>query len=214
MNSSNDVKLPAGGTNRIYRRLLPSFRRRRMRLCSDLLHLSETTRVLDVGGTDLNWQWCQPRPDVTIVNLDGGDLIADGRCLPVRDQSFDVVFSNSVIEHVGGPQDQKVFAAEVARVGRHFFVQTPNRYFPIEPHFLAPFVQFLPIQVRAVVVRKLTPWGVLNRPPRASAINAVRSIHLLTPRQVRQIFPTGHVVRERFLGLTKSLVAVRTERAA
>ena len=69
---------------------------------------------------------------------------ADGCALPYPDQSFDWIFSNAVIEHVGGAARQKLFAAEIQRVARKgYFVATPNRHFPVDPHTLLPFYQFL-----------------------------------------------------------------------
>ena len=194
---------------RLYRILLPRFRRRRMRLFSDLLRSTPTTTVLDVGGGPMNWQWCDPRPHVTVLNLGSGDVVADGRRLPFRDDSFDVVFSNSVIEHVGDGEDQAALAREITRVGRRYFVQTPNRNFPIEPHLLTPFVQFLPTGVRARIARNFTVWGLVTRPDPRAAGPWVRRIRLLTPGDMRRLFPEAVLHRERLLGITKSLVAVK-----
>ena len=62
-------------------------------------------------------------------------------------------FSNSVIEHVP-PQLQSKFAEEVARVATRYFVQTPNRYFPIEPHYQLPLFQFLPKGIRKALNKR------------------------------------------------------------
>src|SRR5690625_7584560 len=56
----------------------------------------------------------------------------------------DVVYSNSLIEHVGNRKNQLLFADEVQRVGKSYWVQTPNKYCTVEPHFLFPFFQFMP----------------------------------------------------------------------
>lgn len=68
----------------------------------------------------------------------------DGRNLPYTNNEFDIVFSNSVIEHVGTFEDQKRFAEEIRRVAKSYWVQTPNRHFPVETHLIAPFIHFLP----------------------------------------------------------------------
>jgi hypothetical protein len=196
---------------RLYVAVMPRFRRQRMRLFSRLMPSTPRTTVLDVGGGPMNWQWCEPLPRVTTLNLRRGDVVADGRRLPFRDGSFDVVFSNSVIEHVGNRMDQAAFASEIGRVGRHYFVQTPNRNFPIEPHFMTPLVQFLPVGLRARIARNFTVWGLVTRPAPDTVASRVRSIRLLTPRDMRRLFPGALLHRERLFGLTKSLVAVRGE---
>src|SRR4029077_17683516 len=128
------------------------FRVARMARFQRLLQIDENTRVLDVGGTPGNWSLLAARAQVKILNLpraieDRGSLtwvFADGCQLPFRDKSFDVVFSNSVIEHLGDPFRHEQFAREIARVGVRYFVQTPNRWFPVEHHLLTPLIHFLP----------------------------------------------------------------------
>lgn len=99
-------------------------------------------------------------------------------------------------------------AAEVQRVGRRYFVQTPNRRFPIEPHFLMPLFQWWPESLRAKTLTHM-PLGWL---PRAesyeSALATVRSIRLLSGREVQSLFPKSRIYRERLFGLTKSFVAI------
>jgi hypothetical protein len=110
------------------------------------------------------------------------------------------VFSSSTIEHV--PKElQETFASEIWRVGRRYFVQTPNRYFPIEPHYQFPLFQFLPHRVQRVLNRRFT----LGWQPKGSW----EEINLLSSRQLKRLFPDAEIHRERVLGLTKSLMAVR-----
>ncbi len=199
---------------RVYRVVLPRFRRRRMQLFARLLPLTSETSVLDVGGGPMNWQWCEPAPKVTVLNLTSGDVAGDGRRLPFRDESFDVVFSNSVIEHVGGPHDQETFAREIARVGRSYFVQTPNRNFPLEPHYMTPLIHYLPRRIQGRIARNFTLWGLVARPSPDSVDARVRQLRLLTPSAVRRLFPGAHLHRERLFGLTKSLVVVHVDVSA
>ena len=125
--------------------------------------LVKPLRILDVGGTEDFWQSMGfgDRDDmwVTLLNVTAVatsspqfvSIAGDARDLSqFKRREFDVVFSNSVIEHVGDFADQKRMADEVQRVGKRYFVQTPNRYFPIEPHFLFPCFQFLPEACRSV----------------------------------------------------------------
>ena len=197
------------------------FRIARMARFQRMFQVTGSTRILDVGGTPSNWDLLAVRPQVTILNLpraieERGPLtwvFADGCRLPFRDQSFDVVFSNSVIEHLGDAGKHEQYAREIARVGVRYFVQTPNRWFPVEPHLLMPLLHFLPRAWQGGLIRRFTIWEWIARPRadhRAFYLeHYLRDIQLLDGRAMRRLFPGARLVRERFLGLTKSLIAVR-----
>lgn len=202
------------------------FRLRRMSAFVRLFRISGTTRVLDVGGTPFNWQLSPVRPRVTLLNneaepVDRGSIpadmtyvIGDARKLPFGDQSFDIVYSNSVIEHVGDFSSQRHFANEIARVGRRFYVQTPHRYFPVEPHLMTPVVHWLPRIVQRRLLPYATAWGWSYRLQQQRWAESVDcawydDVRLLTAGEVAALFPTARVVRERLGGLTKSLIAMR-----
>jgi len=190
-----------------------------MRRFAQLLDIRETTRVLDVGGTPLNWSLLPFRPQVTLLNLPSARpkwpefdcVIGDGRRLPFADRSFDVVFSNSVIEHVGSWEDQRRFADEVLRVGRRYWVETPNRRFPVEMHMLLPFLHFLPKSWQRGIARRWTVWEFITRPSQdhrnAYIEHYLNDIRLVDARELRELLPGCVVDRERFLGFTKSLTA-------
>ena len=180
-----------------------------MHALADAMALTPSTTVLDIGGTAGNWSLLDLRPRVTLLNLVAGDVHADGTKLPFRDDSFDIAFSNSTIEHVGDLAAQREFAHEVSRISRAYFVQTPNRYFPVEPHYMTPLVQFLPRGLFRRVARNFTVWGLITRPDAATIDAAVRSIDLITPSRMRALFPDAEIRTERWLGLAKSLIAVR-----
>jgi hypothetical protein len=112
-----------------------------------------------------------------------------------------------VIEHVGGAADQKRMADEVQRVGRRYFVQTPNRYFPIEPHFLFPGFQFLPEAAQVFLLShfRLGTYEIVR--DRDYARTLVREIRLLSLSEFRRLFPQATIHRERLVGLTKSFIA-------
>ena len=97
-------------------------------------------------------------------------VVGDGCKLQYPDQSFDIVFSNSVIEHVGTYARQQAFAAEARRVGRALWIQTPAREFFIEPHLLTPFIHFLPRPLQARLLRYCTIWGLMSKPSPAQVI--------------------------------------------
>jgi SAM-dependent methyltransferase len=184
--------------------------------------ITPETLVLDLGGTAMNWDYLTILPRLVILNTErerrdteGVSWVAgDGCTLPFPDGAFDIVFSNSVIEHVGSAERQAQFAREIARVGRSFWVQTPNRWFPVEPHLLTPFLHWLPVGLQAWIARRFTIWQWVTRPApdrRDFYIeHFLADIRLLSPSEMRRLFSGARLIRERFLGLTKSLVAVRT----
>ena len=201
--------------NKLYEFVNTGFRRRRMLGLAHAVKLRPDTRVLDVGGTPKLWALIPHHPKLTIQNLapavgmhSAVEVVGDGLRLPFRDKSFDLVFSNSVIEHVGSIGRQQAFASEIARVGVKFWVQTPNRWFPIEPHLLTPLVHFLPKELLRRVVRNSTLWGIVTRPDSKGVDDFVESTRLLDRREMRELFPTARIRRECVLGLTKSLVAL------
>ena len=200
---------------RLFRLLNRRARARRMAYFEARLALQERTTVLDVGGALGTWTSVSVRPKLTILNIQRTDasseaieVIGDGRRLPFPDQSFDVVFSNSVIEHVGGLEDQRQFAREIMRVGRSFYVQTPNRWFLVEPHLLTPLVHFFPKGMRRRLLRNFTVWGLITRPSPEYVQGFVDSTRLMTARELLRMFPRAELHRERVAGLTKSLMVI------
>ena len=188
------------------------------------LEIGAETRVLDVGGTPETWEMLEERPRVTLLNtprtkeeLAGAAwwVAGDGCALPFRDGAFDVVFSNSVIEHVGDAARQAQFASEIARVGRAYWVQTPNRWFPVEQHLLTPLVHWLPKAWQRAIVPRFTVWAALVKPAADRREFYVRhyldEVRLLSGAEVARLFPGARIVRERFCGWTKSLMAVRVQ---
>jgi SAM-dependent methyltransferase len=115
--------------------------------------------------------------------------------MPFADDEFDVVWCNSLIEHVD-PADRAGVAAEIRRVASRWWVQTPNRWFPVEPHVLLPLFQFLPRAIR----KRLWRFGASGE--------QFHDIPLLTEKELKNLFPESEIVRERIGPLTKSLVAV------
>lgn len=196
------------------------FRERRAEHFRSLVRrLPRPLRILDVGGTESFWRMAglagEPGVEITTVNVDpekGAGLVraleGDARDLSrFESRSFDVAFSNSVIEHVGGADDQRRMAEEIRRVGKAYFVQTPNRWFPIEPHFFFPFFQFLPIAAKVYLLTHLDlGWCGKLRDPEA-ARRAAESVMLLDLATVRRLFPDAKLRKERVLGLVKSFVA-------
>ena len=164
--------------------------------------------IADIGGDVLLWDLIGRKEGVILVNVwappDRGRLlyvIGDGRQLPFPDRSIDLAFSNSAIEHVGTFEDQSTFAAEMLRVGKKVYCQTPCRLFPIDPHLGAFFLHWLPRRwLTSYVVRYFTLNGWLLRRPYEYDVT------WLSKAKLRRIFPGCTIRTERFLGLPKSFI--------
>lgn len=194
------------------------FHSRRMALSQRLFRPSISTTVLDVGGTDYCWRLSRISCRLTLCNLDSclsfngycDHVVADGCALPFPDKSFDIVFSNSTIEHVGNLDRQTQFANEIRRVGKAYWVQTPNKWFPIEPHYLLSCVQFLPLDLRRRA-KYISPHHLVSMrlPTCEEALKLALEVRLPTLKEMRRLFPDAEFYRERLCGLTKSIVAYR-----
>jgi hypothetical protein len=177
-------------------------------------------RVLDLGGTPWSWQYAPVRPRrVVTLNIDRVqgppwvEVMQGDACDPpgsVREAHFDLIFSNSVIEHVGGRWRRQAFAKTVREMAPHHWVQTPARSFPIEPHWLFPGFQFLPVGAKAVISRRWKFAHVeIDSSDRGAALESVLDVELVSLPEFRHLFPDSRLVRERMFGLTKSLIATK-----
>jgi hypothetical protein len=192
-------------------------RARRRRWDELLLHfpdLSDLT-VVDLGGRPGAWRGSPVMPrSIVYVNLEplepvSGDheeqVITADACSVDGIGHFDLVYSNSTIEHVGGHERCIEFADNVRKLGERYWVQTPYRYFPVEPHIVFPFAQFLPTPVQVSICRHWKPSYIAADP------HEVMSIDLLGLTQLRAYFPEATIVKERFAGLVKSLIATNSK---
>jgi hypothetical protein len=181
--------------------------------------LPRPIRILDIGGTNEFWEqrgWAEREDaEITLLNL-FEEPREHANIIPVvgdatdlaeyADNSFDVAFSNSVIEHLFTADAQAAMAREVQRVARAFWVQTPNFWFPMEPHFLFPGWHWLPIELRvAIIRRRAVGWRGPCSDPK-SARELVREIRLMRRRELEQLFPSATVISERWHGLSKSFI--------
>jgi len=193
-------------------------RRRKLRLFLDEVRPTAATTILDVGVDEVGFggaggqSGCRThnffeehypwRDRITALGLHDGAGFAlhypeipyvqgDACALPFADQSFDVVYSNAVIEHVGDLERQRRFVAEALRVGRRVFLTTPNKWFPIEVHTRLPLVHWL-------------PKPVADRAYASIGRGWARENHLLGRTELRRLFP-GEV---RVINLGLTLVAI------
>ena len=179
----------------------------------------QSLRVVDLGGTLESWQHAPVQPrHVTLVNVTPPDgpvptwaSVVGGDACEVPDGlgTFDLVYSNSVIEHVGGYARRVSFVGSVERLAPRHWVQTPYRYFPVEPHWLFPGFQFLPLAVRARIARawKVNPWPSHDL---AEGVFDSLCVELLTKTEMAHLFPASTILSERAYGMVKSLIACRS----
>lgn len=210
--------------------LVSRFRRARARRIVDLItriHAGKgAVRIVDLGGEPGYWTLFDrsfldaSRVRITLVNPGGVDEPADPDLFdPVdgdacnlaqyADHSFDLVHSNSVIEHVGDWERMEAFAAECRRLAPRYYVQTPYFWFPVEPHFSAPFFHWRSEQSRARALLKRGHGFSPKAPDMGQAMRDVQHARLLDKAQFRFLYPDAQHHNEVVAGLTKSLIAVR-----
>lgn len=182
-----------------------------------------TDRLLDVGVTDTSWRagnffesrypWPakitavapQPMPVFTSEHPDVEFVVADGRQLPFADASFDIGFSNAVIEHVGSRAEQRRFVEEMVRTCRRVFICTPNAAFPLDPHTLLPFAHWLPRGW----------WHRVLRMTRNGRWASEDSLNPLTASELLGFFPEAdgaRLIPQRMFLMTSVLIAVAERR--
>lgn len=206
--------------NTIQYSLSHRFRMKRFLFFRSLLsRLQKPLTILDIGGTEGYWQMMQfadPGIRIVLVNLASQpvshpqfeSMAGDATKLDrFADKSVDLVYSNSVIEHLYTADAQKQMADEIRRVGCNYFVQTPNYYFFMEPHWVFPFFQLLPFGCKVWLTRRFHLGHIGKITDKKEAVRQVKEIRLLTVAQMKALFPEAHIYREKFLLFTKSIVA-------
>ena len=212
------------------------FRKRRLSALVEAYPDLSSYRVLDVGGRPDIWRLLKKHYGIApkeLVLLNVGEdveefssepdcdadgvtyttVVGDGRYLPFPDNSFDLTFSNSVIEHVGGGDNVVRFARECERVGQRVFIQTPNHWFPMEPHFVTLFIHWLPRSLYRKVAFLSLNYALFSW--RSDSLKRIfyeefDGIRLLKKRDLQRIFPSKRISREQVLGLTKSFIVLDT----
>jgi Methyltransferase domain len=192
-------------------------RQKRMRSLTSVMNIKEGMSVLDLGGQTEIWENVSPSLNLTILNLPGCidyntpthhrvRYVEGDACdiIDFEDRSFGLVFSNSVIEHVGSAERQARFASEARRCGRSYWIQTPSKWFPIEAHCGMPFWWFYPPTVRGYCMRK---W----RKKYPEWTKMVEGTTVLSKVHLINLFPEGTLLTETFLGLPKSYTVYFSE---
>jgi 2-polyprenyl-3-methyl-5-hydroxy-6-metoxy-1,4-benzoquinol methylase len=193
--------------------------KRNILFISYLNKLKRPIKILDVGGTSDFWRLMDFKEEnvkITILNLEKEQynsknitcIAGDATNLSqFGDEYFDVVFSNSVIEHLFTWGNQILMAREVERVGKNYFVQTPNLYFPLEPHWLFPFFQFLPKKFKIFLTKNFSLGHIGKIRNTKMATKQVEEVKLLSEGDLRTMFPNAHLYKEKFMLFNKSFVA-------
>lgn len=200
--------------------IVNKWRRRRFSIFINLINgLPKPIKILDIGGTENFWLQMgfsdANSAEITILNSEPVEITqnninfirGDARNLgSLRTQKYDVIFSNSVIEHVGGFTEQQMMADEILKFNTKYYVQTPSYYFPMEPHFLFPCFQFLPMKLKIFLVMNFRMGWFDKRKSKSEAIELINSIRLLKKNELAHFFPEGKIQKEKFLFLTKSFI--------
>jgi hypothetical protein len=198
-------------------------RTRKFELLQSRFQPSAWDRVLDIGASGevflrYTFEDVYPFPERIVAGgYDLGEVFSARRCypnpvyavfdgcqLPFADRSFDLVFSNAVIEHIPGTEGQQRFANEVMRVGKSWFVTTPNYWYPFESHYHLPFIQFLPPRIQRNYNALLGTHIPKGRVPQ---------LRLLSARQLQKLFPTSTIFPVRVTFWPETLVAYHIDPA-
>ncbi|MBN2243014.1 MAG: methyltransferase domain-containing protein [Acidobacteria bacterium] len=208
-------------------------RQRRGRKIRDLIEgihwKKHKVEIVDVGGTRDYWKilpadyLIRRNVRITLVNIsppedprDGQDAVfsyvqGDGcRLKDIADNQFDIAHSNSVIEHVGDWGKMVDFAGEMRRIAGAYYVQTPNYFFPVEPHFLFPFFHWLPLSAKLGLIMRFQLGCFPKASSRDEARGYVELCRLLTRRQLHRLFPDAALYKERMFFLVKSFILIRS----
>ena len=195
------------------------FRAKRFKLFQRFVdQLEKPLTILDVGGAESFWvnRNFQDRNEIqiTLLNLEPQEVSSSNMSAVVgdatdlsqySDKQFDIVFSNSVIEHLHNLENQQKMAIECQRVGRYFFVQTPNKYFPVEPHFRFPFFNFLP-EAFAFWILTQTTMSLGQKWKPEDAKMTMKEIRLLSKKEFIALFSGASLYTERLLIFRKSFI--------
>jgi hypothetical protein len=208
--------------------LAMNFRKKRSELIKSIIEIIYSEKgscsIVDIGRSIGYWDIFSDefienkRVSITVLNLEKMSYlprknirveIGDGTKLDYPNLAFDFCHSNSVVEHIPGWSKKVAFSNEVRRIAARYYVQTPNFYFPFEPHYLLPLFQFLPFQLQVEYFHRFQPGRFPPADKLTDSIQLVEGISLLTKGMVKELFPDGEVINEKFMGMNKSLIAMK-----
>lgn len=203
--------------------LANKFRRKRYKIFGEIIKdFPRPVKILDAGGTVNYWEQMgiagNEEFEITIVNLEipqnmlyNNIILAKGDVTDLsmfRDKSFDIVFSNSVIEHIPTAEGRQRMADEIKRVGKSYFIQTPNYYFPFEPHFLLPLFQYYPKRFKIFLLTHFNIGWFKKCENNEVALRLLENNKLLKPVELKSYFPSSKIFYEKFLLFNKSIIVI------
>ncbi|MES9902358.1 MAG: methyltransferase domain-containing protein [Sedimenticola sp.] len=197
-----------------------------MKIIEEVSQVHDHVNIIDVGGTELYWKILPQNYleihniSITVVNVPGSSLPtnhgrfefvhADGCNLSeIQDNSFHIAHSNSVIEHVGDWNRMVLFSKELKRIAPRYFIQTPNYWFPIEPHCMTPFFHWLPKPIRILLVMKFSLGNWIKASTVGGAVRKIEGARLLNRKMFCELFDDAQIETEKFAFMPKSFVALR-----
>jgi hypothetical protein len=185
----------------------------------DSIKTDKTLKILDIGGTNYFWDlWLKNIPftiDLTLLNINNEitkgykSIILDANELYKLDKlDYDVVFSNSLIEHLTTYENQIKFAETILRISKKHFIQTPAFIFPLEPHFLFPFFHWFSKNIRVFLVQHFNLGWYKKQDNLGEAKKLVDEIRILKKKELKDLFPNSKIVTEKMFFITKSYIIV------
>jgi SAM-dependent methyltransferase len=123
--------------------------------------------------------------------------------MPFENNTFDLVFSSAVIEHVGSQINQHKFISECFRISKKYiFITTPNRYYPIELHTAIPLIHWLPKRVHRKILKIMG---------KRSFFSYEENLNLLTKNDIKKLCKENNINQYKiltvnFLGLPSNIL--------
>ncbi len=218
---------------KLFFKLQNRFRKQRFEvfnaLLREILKTQPEVTVLDTGGRPEYWQILPPnlrgKVRITCLNFQSEldayaemsddllitSVVGDACNMPeFPNESFDIVHSNSVIEHVGSYQNMKRYADEARRVGKCYYIQTPNYWFPIEPHYGVPLFHWFPDAWRIWLSTRIN-IGYARKCTFEAALQRLDHTRIISPFIMHGFFPDAAIKHEKILFFSKSIIAISSK---
>jgi hypothetical protein len=197
-----------------------------MRLIAEFYETDGMVNIIDIGGTRTYWNiifkqfLIDHKVHISVVNLPSQEPLPENdeifsfyygngcNLVEFKDHSFHIAHSNSVIEHVGDWENVVAFSKELKRVAQSYYLQTPNYWFPLEPHFFMPFFQWFPKTIRIKMISHFDLGHNIKMMDYNNARIRIEHCNLLTKGELKKLFPESVICKEKFLCFTKSWILI------